>query len=294
MQPAFSSEVGWRGGDTPGRRPRRMVNPGSTTWVQGPPCCPQLRLPLCSPARRPLLRVVAECPSVSAPGVKRGARVKAPFAGCDYATPSAARRRETVRLVVASWAAMSRMELPRAATRRTTSCCSTAVRSSASAGGVDAAVRRPGDNVDAYAEDARGRIRADPLRRWRAAAVVGQLADVADGDSGELRDALDADPGRAQSGDVLVYGAGVGVRLPAAVGPFAGGGAAGRGVGGGAVCAAAAVPDASGAGSVLVASLRVGAPARVTAARRASPWWSGVTDTLRDTRPRSVIGEERR
>ncbi len=47
-----------------------------------------------------------------------------------YAAPTDARRRETVRLVVLSWAAMSRMDVPRAVMRRTTSCCSTAVRSS--------------------------------------------------------------------------------------------------------------------------------------------------------------------
>ena len=46
-----------------------------------------------------------------------------------YAAPKDARRRETVRFVVPSRAAMSRMELPRAVRRRTTSCCSTAVRS---------------------------------------------------------------------------------------------------------------------------------------------------------------------
>jgi hypothetical protein len=47
-----------------------------------------------------------------------------------HAAPKDARRRETVRFVVPSWVAMSRMELPRAVSRRMTSCCSTVVRSS--------------------------------------------------------------------------------------------------------------------------------------------------------------------
>jgi hypothetical protein len=92
-----------------------------------------------------------------------------------------------------------------------------------------------------------------------AAAVLGQLADVADREAGKMRDALDADPCCAQSSDVLADRAGVDVRLPAAVDPFSGGGAAGGGVGGGAVGAAAAVLDVGGAGAVPVAGLRMGA-----------------------------------
>ena len=49
---------------------------------------------------------------------------------CGHAAPRDARRRETVRLVVPSRAAVSRMDVPRALRRRMTSCCSTGVRSS--------------------------------------------------------------------------------------------------------------------------------------------------------------------
>ncbi len=37
--------------------------------------------------------------------------------------------------------------------------------------------------------------------------ALGQFADVADRDAGEMSDALDADAGRAQRGDVLADGA---------------------------------------------------------------------------------------
>ena len=137
------------------------------------------------------------------------------------------------------------------------------LQATAGAGGVDAAVRRPAVSLDADTKDAGGRARADPLR-WRGVVVtvLGQLADVADREAGELRDALDADAGGAQSGDVLADGTGFGVGVPAAVDPFSGRGAGGGGVGGGAVRAAAAVPDVSSAGAVPVAGLRMGALAR--------------------------------
>ena len=72
--------------------------------------------------------------------------------------------------------------------------------------------------------------------------VLGQLADVADREAGELRDALDADAGGAQSGDVFADRIGVDVGVPAAVDPFPGRGAAGRGVGGGAVACSGSGP----------------------------------------------------
>jgi hypothetical protein len=116
------------------------------------------------------------------------------------------------------------------------------------AGGVDAATRRPAGVVDADAQYTHGRARADPLRRRGVAvAVLGQLADVAHREAGKLGDALDADAGGAQNGDVLTDGTGVGVRVSAAVDPFPVRGAA------------AAVLDVGSAGAVLVASLRMGA-----------------------------------
>ena len=87
--------------------------------------------------------------------------------------------------------------------------------------------------------------------------MLGQLADVADRETGELRDALDADAGGPQSGDVLADGARVDVGVPASVDPFSGDGAAGGGVGGGAVGAAAAVLDVGGAGAVPMSGLRI-------------------------------------
>src|SRR4051794_4138098 len=90
--------------------------------------------------------------------------------------------------------------------------------------------------VHADGQHAGGRARADPLRCLEVTvAGLGQLADVADRDTGELRDALDADAGGAQSGDVLADGPGVDVGLPAAVDPLSRRGAAGGGVGGGAL-----------------------------------------------------------
>jgi hypothetical protein len=80
----------------------------------------------------------------------------------------------------------------------------------AGAGGVDAAARRPADVADVDAQHAGSRVRTNPLRcRRTVAAVLGQLADVADRRAGELRDALHADAGGAQSGDVVPDGGGV-------------------------------------------------------------------------------------
>jgi hypothetical protein len=130
------------------------------------------------------------------------------------------------------------------------------LQATAGAGGVDPAARRPAGVVDADCQDAGRRARADPLRPWGiAVAVLGQFTNVADRDAGEAGDALDADPGPAQRSEVLADGAGVDVWLPAAVGPFSGGGAAGGGVGGGAVGAAAAVLDVGRSGAVPVAGL---------------------------------------
>src|SRR4051812_14966786 len=126
-------------------------------------------------------------------------------------------------------------------------------------------MRRPAGavDVDADAQHARGRARADPLRcRQAVATVLGQLADVADREPGELRDALDADASGAQTGDVLADGTCVDVGVPAAIDPFSGGGAAGGGVGGGAVGTAAAVLDVGKAGAVPVTGLRMAALAR--------------------------------
>src|SRR3954469_8658947 len=135
-----------------------------------------------------------------------------------------------------------------------------ACRRPAGAGRIDATARRPADVVDADAQHARGRARADPLRRRGvAAAALGQLPDAAERETGELGNALDADAGGAQSGDVLADGTGVDVWVPAAIDPFTGRGAAGGGVGGGAVGAAATVLDVGSPGDVPVAGLRMGA-----------------------------------
>jgi len=135
-----------------------------------------------------------------------------------------------------------------------------ACRRPAGAGRIDATARRPADVVDADAQHARGRARADPLRRRGvAAAALGQLPDAAERETGELGNALDADASGAQSGDVLADGTGVDVWVPAAIDPFTGRGAAGGGVGGGAVGAAATVLDVGSPGAVPVAALRMGA-----------------------------------
>jgi hypothetical protein len=101
-------------------------------------------------------------------------------------------------------------------------------------------------------------------RRRIVAVLLGQLTDVADREAGQLGDALDADAGGAQSGDVVADGGGVHVGLPAAVDPFPGGSAAGGGVGGGALRATTAVLNVAGAGAVPVAGLRIGALAHRT------------------------------
>jgi hypothetical protein len=81
------------------------------------------------------------------------------------------------------------------------------LQATAGGGGVDAATRRSAGISDADAQDARGRAWADPLRpSASAAAMLGQLADVADRDAGKMGNALDADSGGAQCGDVFADG----------------------------------------------------------------------------------------
>src|SRR3954454_3733526 len=134
------------------------------------------------------------------------------------------------------------------------------LQATACAGGVDTAAWRPAGVADVDAQHAGGRVRTNPLRcRQPVATVLGQLADVADRKAGKIRDALHADSGGPQTGDVLADRSGVDVGMPASVDPFSGDGAAGGGVGGGAVGTAAAVLDVGGAGAVPVAGLRMGA-----------------------------------
>ena len=84
---------------------------------------------------------------------------------------------------------------------------------------------------------------------------------MAGGQSGELGDLVDADPGGAQHLDVLAGAGGVDVGLPAAEGALAVHLVAGGGIGGGALWAAALVADVGGAGAVLVLGARVAAVA---------------------------------
>jgi hypothetical protein len=82
---------------------------------------------------------------------------------------------------------------------------------------------------------------------------------VAGGDAGKHGYLFDADAGGAQRADVLAHRGGVYERQPSAEGLRAVHGAAGRGVGGSAVGASAAVPDIGDAGSVDMPSTRMGA-----------------------------------
>ena len=126
--------------------------------------------------------------------------------------------------------------------------------------GADVTARRPVGLVNPNAQDLMGGLGANPPDAWVVVAPgAGQLADVAGGDAGEHGDLLDADASGAQRADVLAHRRRVHERPPSAEGLRAVHGTAGRGVGGSAGGASAAVLHVGDTGSVHMPSTRMSA-----------------------------------